>query len=278
MKLTRILLCEDSLEGILSAVYEAYVSRYGLHDIRVALIGQPVQEVMFSEYREVAADVCAAAKVAQAIREKISEKAFDIIFNASCADNPKKAQAIYRFIVGGFYMGAQIENYLTEPSVRLVMQLSRQVSKEADHMFGFLRFEDICGKLLFAQIRPRHWLLYQLADHFSKRLPQTRFLICDTGRRRACVHLPGQPVRMLDYSRSKSGEDSESMALIDKIRAAAGYGGAQEHLPAPPDDYEMLWKAFFKAVTIEERKNPRCQMNMMPKRYWAYMPEMKDRT
>ncbi len=275
MKLTRILLCQDSLEGILSAVHEAYVSRYGLHDIRIELMGQPAQTEMFSEYREVVTDTSAAAKVALAVRKKISKRAFDMIFNASCADNPKKAHAIYRFIVGGFYMGAQIENYLSEPSVQLVMQLSRQVSKEADQLFGFLRFEDIGGKLLLARIRPRHWLLYQLADHFTERFPKERFIICDVGRKRACLHIPGKPVRMFDYSGMEE-QDGENMPMIDAIRAAAagaGRGGAQ--MPSVKDDYETLWKAFFRTIMIKERENPRCQMNMMPKRYWDYMPEME---
>ena len=32
----------------------------------------------------------------------------------------------------------------------------------------------------------------------------------------------------------------------------------------------------FKTIGIESRKNRRCQMNFMPKKYWKYIIEMED--
>ena len=34
------------------------------------------------------------------------------------------------------------------------------------------------------------------------------------------------------------------------------------------------WKTFTESVAILERRNPKLQMQMLPKRYWKYMPEM----
>ena len=39
-------------------------------------------------------------------------------------------------------------------------------------------------------------------------------------------------------------------------------------------DWQKLWKRFFDAVTIEQRRNERCQMTHAPKRYWKDMSEM----
>ena len=39
---------------------------------------------------------------------------------------------------------------------------------------------------------------------------------------------------------------------------------------------EELWKDFYKIIGINERKNDRCRMNFMPKKYWKYMIEMSD--
>ena len=39
------------------------------------------------------------------------------------------------------------------------------------------------------------------------------------------------------------------------------------------EDYETLWKQYFKSTNIEERKNPRLQNRMMPKRYRNNMVE-----
>ena len=41
-------------------------------------------------------------------------------------------------------------------------------------------------------------------------------------------------------------------------------------------DTEKLWKEFYKTIGIETRKNDRCRMNFMPKKYWKYIIEMSD--
>ena len=37
--------------------------------------------------------------------------------------------------------------------------------------------------------------------------------------------------------------------------------------------YQQLWKLFFKTIAIQERKNARCQMQFMPKKYWQDLIE-----
>ena len=40
-------------------------------------------------------------------------------------------------------------------------------------------------------------------------------------------------------------------------------------------EVENLWVTFFNTIGIKERKNTRCQMNFMPKKYWKYIIEME---
>ena len=37
--------------------------------------------------------------------------------------------------------------------------------------------------------------------------------------------------------------------------------------------YQELWKMFFKTIAIQERKNHKCQMQYMPKKYWKDLIE-----
>lgn len=48
-----------------------------------------------------------------------------------------------------------------------------------------------------------------------------------------------------------------------------------EKLKFHNDEYTDLWKTYFKATTIEERKNLKLQCRMMPKRYWKHILETK---
>ena len=41
-------------------------------------------------------------------------------------------------------------------------------------------------------------------------------------------------------------------------------------------EIQELWKTFYKTVAIKERKNERCRMNFMPKKYWKYIIELED--
>ncbi|HBT95830.1 MAG TPA: hypothetical protein DEB24_07020 [Coriobacteriia bacterium] len=39
------------------------------------------------------------------------------------------------------------------------------------------------------------------------------------------------------------------------------------------DDFRSLWQTFYDTIAIEERRNPACQRNFMPKRFWGNMCE-----
>lgn len=38
-------------------------------------------------------------------------------------------------------------------------------------------------------------------------------------------------------------------------------------------DYQELWKTYFKAVDIPERRNMKLHVQHVPKRYWKYLIE-----
>ena len=42
------------------------------------------------------------------------------------------------------------------------------------------------------------------------------------------------------------------------------------------DEIEDLWKSFYNTIGIKERKNDRCRMNFMPKKYWKYILEVEN--
>ena len=40
--------------------------------------------------------------------------------------------------------------------------------------------------------------------------------------------------------------------------------------------YQKLWKSFYNALAIEERRNEKLRQQHCPKRFWENMTEMKD--
>ena len=73
--------CEDSFEGMMTCVYEAWASRAGHSNVRLML--EPVEELeLFCSYHHVERDSEKARKVVSSIRRKISEHIFQKIHPA----------------------------------------------------------------------------------------------------------------------------------------------------------------------------------------------------
>ena len=72
-------LCEDSLEGIFSAIYRAYEDRHGhkANEIRIRETG--FNQELFCEYISVETDFDRALKVARTVQRDISRPAYELI-------------------------------------------------------------------------------------------------------------------------------------------------------------------------------------------------------
>ena len=150
-KRTRVYLCEDSLEGILSAVHQAYYSRYGHSFIRIEE-GDNQSYELFYEYEEVKTDMTHARSVADSVRRKISYEAWEVLKKASMHERTGKAQDIYRFLNYGYSMGNDVLHYLSEDHVRRVVFDSKTVARETDRLMGFVRFQELKDGSLFGRI------------------------------------------------------------------------------------------------------------------------------
>ena len=243
--------CEDSTDGILTAVYEAWAGRKGHSHVKLQIPREGDTREFFAEYIPVSADPEKAEKVRRSLIRKISTEAWEMVFRASLSNQDEKADLIYRFLVGGFYYGAPVTRMMSEPVVMRMVELSRAVSNEAHEWKQFLRFDEQAGKILYACFRPKNHVLVSVASHFADRLSGENFLILDAGRSTAAVHPAGGQWYFAPLTEAK----------------------AEEIFSRGPDEYRDLWRAFFDSIAIRERTNPKLQQSMMPLRYREYAPE-----
>lgn len=253
--ITYIYQCEDSTDGILTAVYDAWASRRGHSHIKLQILREADTMELFSEYIPVQTDAEKAEKVRRSVLRKISTEAWEMVFRASLSNQDEKADLIYRFLVGGFYYGAPVTKMMAEPVVMRMTELARSVSNEAHEWKQFIRFDEQAGRILFARFRPKNHVIFSVAAHFADRLSGENFLILDTGRSIAAVHPAGQ---------------NWYLASLSEADADAAFS-------SQPDEYRDLWKTFFDSIAIKERTNPKLQQNMMPLRYREYAVEFGER-
>jgi probable DNA metabolism protein len=258
MKLTRIYVCEDSIDGIFTAIYQAWSSGYGHGNIKLEEKcdqNHYSNYELFSEYIQVDTNYDLSLKVAKAVKEKISEEAFDMICRVALSDHQGKADLIYRFMILGFAVGPAITQHLSNEVVASVFKISRFVSNETHHLLGFIRFSEQENGLLTSVIHPKNNVLSLVTPHFADRLPRERFLIYDGNRNIASIHIPGKPWILV-------GMDTLPLQDLGK----ASY---------EEDEYQELWRIFFKHIAIQERTNLKLQRNNLPLRFRSDMTEFR---
>lgn len=269
--------CEDSVDGIFTAVYDAWDSGLGLRNVTVQT-GENQNYQLFADYRQVETDHDKAAKVADTIRDKMGMEDYEILYQAALSHSLDKGEVIFGTMVLGLAVLKQknITRNLREPCVMRVFELARAVQTEAHHYRMFVRlkelddprphYEDCISArqmeadweqgIMFCEIEPKHQVLALLGDHFSDRFPGMNFMIYDRTHRDCLVHRSCMRWVILQ---DVTLEEEMVHRYSEKER-----------------EYARLWKGFVNSIAIEERKNPRCQMNFMPKKYWKYMTEFME--
>ena len=245
--MTTIFWCEDSLDGILTGIYDAWDSRLGHNNVRLKTEEQDSLE-LFCEYRQVKTDGVKAEKVLRTIRKRLGEEAFEAVCYAAACTDSGRADAIYRMVVLGLHMknGSQVVNCLQNPDVSLVMRLRTKAWHEAHRYMGFVRY---------SVIEPAYAVLPLLAPHFADRFQQENWVIHDKKRGVMAVHPKGS-LWVLTDARDLNGDYLELRSGREK-------------------EFQELWKSFCKSIAIEERTNPRCQQGLLPLRFRHCMTEFQ---
>lgn len=250
-----VYVCQDSFEGILTGIYDAWMSRKGHENVRLELEGF-YQPELFCDYVEAAPSAEKFEKVAAAVRHKLSDRVYEHLYIASLSQEPDRADKMYRFLIDGFRYGEKVLSMINRDSVYEIFKMCRFVWNESHRLKEFVRFSKASGDYYISRIGPESDVLPLLAEHFADRLSGENWMIYDERRKKAAVHraLKGWFITFPGEAEQKAIELSQNMG----------------------EDYEDLWKIFYDAVAIKERVNPVCQRNHLPLRFRPYMTEFKD--
>lgn len=246
--------CEDSLEGIFTAIYRAYEEHRDHSDTRISLD----QELyLFAEYVPVVPQTEKAVKVIRTLKRRFGEEDYMRICLALSSPLPDKAQAVYQTVVKGLKsrvgQGHLFDN-LADDDFNRVFVLARAAGNEEHHLRGFLRFQEVQNGFLYAEIGPKNNILTFLTPHFADRLPMENFVIHDEHRGLFAVHPAGREWYLLNIA--KEDIDSGMLAMSWEER------GMQE-----------LFTFFCHKIAVKERENKKLQRNNLPLRFQEYMVE-----
>ncbi len=246
--------CEDTLESIFTAIYNAYEEHRDHGDTRISLTDELL---LFGEYVPITVDQEKVMKVIRTLKRRFGEADYQSVCFALSSPEPDKAQAVYRTIVKGLEgkvrPGHLLDN-LADDDCNKVFTLARAASRENHHLYGFLRFEEVQNGILFAKIGPKNHLLTFLMPHFADRFPMENFVIYDDKRKLFGVHPAGREWYLVKGE--EDTPDTSAMEMSEKEQMV-----------------QDLFCCFCHTIAIRERDNKKLQQNMLPLRFREYMTE-----
>lgn len=184
----------------------------------------------------------------------IGKENFKVLYYVFLSNDERKEIIIYYFCLNALKYGNSVIYRRNLKCVSEVLRISQYVSHEIHKFKGFLRFRELENKVLYAEIEPINNVILFLTNHFTRRLKNENFIIKDVGRGVLSIY------------------DKKKFVIVheDEFLISTNKNSSNE------EEIEELWKVFYKTIGIGARKNDRCRMNFMPKRYWKYILEVRD--
>lgn len=192
------------------------------------------------------------------LQEKLSPGGCQVVYRVFLSGIPEIEMLVLRFVNKVLNTPHNIEGDFGDSCVLEMHQLHKKVSREADRIRMFARFQESADDLLFAPIEPKYNVLPLVLDHFKNRYPEQRWVMYDTKRKYGFLHSEKELYEV-------KFENSKVNFLTGKVNRKA--------LTTEEQDFQQLWLGYLDAVNIRERRNLRLQMQHMPKRFWKYLTE-----
>lgn len=256
-----VLICEDSMEGILTGVYEAYRFKKNRsiesHDRIHLATSKPDVYRFFTEYHRIGTDHTKAEKVTDTIIRQLGDESYYRLSMAMVSCFEDKADAVYHTIVLGLSThDRNITDRLQDDYVQRAFQYGRAANNELGHLREFLRFSELQNGMLYAKIDTKHQILPFLMPHFADRLPAENFIIYDENADVFGLH-----------------PSFKQWYILQGVEFDEG----RLHFSETEEAYQELFRCFCDSIAIEARINPKLQMNMLPKRFRPNMTEFRQK-
>lgn len=254
----KYIICEDSLEGIFTAIYDAYALKEDHERLHIQ-VGEEDHYRLFAKYLYSRPDLGKTDKVARTLERRMGGEAYRTICRAAASDRKEKGEAIYRTVVEGITRGSgrRTMDNLRNPYVAQTFALARRTANEAHHEIEFIRFQELEQGMLYAGIGPKNHVVPLLMPHFADRLSPENFVIHDKKRNLFGVHPAGGEWYLVSKAEG-----------IDEKELKWSEGEAR---------YQELFTLFHETIAIEARRNRRLQLQMLPLRFQKYMVEFNQK-
>ena len=247
---------DASFPGLLSAIFESYCLKVIAEDF----VAEDVyQQQLFSEPVHVETNPEHARRVMKGLQQRAGKGVEKWLRRCFLTEKPGTERLIYHFVRRQMATELNVAQDASDPLIRDLQMLDKQMGREVHRMHAFVRFQETPDGMFVALVNPDFNCLPLLGPHFSARYPAMHWLIYDT-KRHYGLHWE-TTAKKAEFITLDTEKDGQLRQLSAEMLAEA------------ETDYQELWKTYFKAVDIPERRNMPLHLQHVPKRYWKYLIE-----
>jgi len=243
-----VYLFDNSLEGLLTAIYDGFYNKPAPDKI---LSYDHYQAQLMDQTLWIETCDQKASRVHEGILDRLGEEFYMNFLQAFLSEDHDVGTCLFLVLKAAFKGGRDIIFDLRQPLMRQFKKMRTGVVREQHLLLGLVRFVRLKGDIYYCEIEPKYHQLPLIADHFAQRLADQLWVIRDMKRGLALFFdKKTWEIRPIETPLSLELEEEEAI-------------------------YQTLWKTFHKHIAIEERRNPKLQGAYIPKRYWKYLIEDK---
>jgi len=248
-----IFIYDQSFDGLLTAIFESYRLKANVLDI---VAEDQYQENLFNPGMFIQTDINKAQRVLNGVGERTSNAGQKLLRRVFLSEQAGMERLILEGIQKMMTHRENILSNFADPTILRLHEISRQMGREVHRMHAFVRFQQTKDGLYAALIEPDFNVLPLIGKHFEDRYPAQDWLIYDTRRRYGILYeMEKGKTRFITLA--DSHHERFDSALLTGLET----------------DYQRLWKSYFKAVDIPERRNMKLHLQHVPRRYWRYLVE-----
>ncbi len=246
---------DNTFEGLLTLVFESYRLKLFPDEI---LSGEGSQNILFGSTVTIGTDERKAERVWKGIIAHSSEENAHRIYRAFLSGLPDTPLLLVKYIRLIVDSAKNEETNFSESVVVEVNKLHHKVCREAQRMHMFTRFQKTIEGSYYASFAPIYDVLPLCIPHFKDRFADQTWIIYDLKRNYGFWY------DLKDVSR----------VVFDELKVNPQNGQLHQSLLAEDEKlFQQLWKQYYQSICIWERKNPKVHRQLLPKRFWKYLPE-----
>ena len=247
---------DGTFSGFLTAVFDVYSRK----DNPGVILPFNAPALLFTDKYEVVTDAGKSDRVWSGIARTGGQRSGEHLYYAFLSCDKDVEMVLLQYLRHLFLSGHAVMDDLSNPYVLKVHKLYRTVSREAQRILMFLRFELSADNIYFAPFAPKYDVIPLTLGHFKDRFADQKWIIYDTLRNYG-FYYDMQTIERITID--TPAFSSETGNLFNGV----------EH--SDEDKWQDMWRTYFKGMAIAERKNLALQRNFMPKRFWKYLTEKK---